>query len=88
MLTLKRQQGIIRRQVIKVFPDALMVSVCNKQLTIARTCNPGQQLVHAFFVEFFKYIVQQQDGCEAFARPQDFIFSQLHGKEEAFALPL
>ena len=64
------------------------VGVGYKELAIPGIANPFQQLMHPGCIKLFEDIIQKNDGCESLTGFQHIIFSQFHGKEQAFALAL
>jgi len=44
--------------------------------------------MHPLLIQFFKNIIEQQNGRKAFMCTQYFVFRQLHGKEQTFSLSL
>ena len=83
---LQTNQIIIHIQPLQMLPDAVAMRICDEELAVTRRADPFQELVHPCSIQFFKYIIQQNDGCKTLAGFEDIVFSQFHGKEQAFAL--
>src|ERR1700676_413125 len=71
-----------------MFPNATLVRVGNKKLSVSGCADSFEQMMHTLGVEFFKNIVQQNNGSEALGDFQHIILRQFHRKEQAFTLAL
>src|SRR6185312_14641707 len=68
--------------------DALGMGVGDKNLTVVMQTNLVEEIVHPLFIQFFEYIVEQQERGEAFCFFERFVFRELKREKQAFPLAL
>lgn len=68
--------------------EAILMGVGDEELGVAVVADLLEKVLHAFFVEFFEYVVEQEDGGEAFMKANGFEFGQFECEQQAFSLSL
>lgn len=68
--------------------DPLRVCIGDEYLPFGPKANLFEQVVHAFFVQFFKNVVEQQERGELFLFFENIEFREAQGKQKTFTLSL